>query len=278
VTLRLWLGESLRWYLIRAKHPLKGYLVGHFWSWFCKPRLWIRYDTDAAITVCLRDYLQQRIFFDRAYERPLLDWLARELRPDDVFWDVGANIGAVTLFASGRCRRVVAFEPDPRSLSLLRQHVDVNRRTNVEIVPAALGEEPGRATLHQAPAANTGMTTLMTGRVRADVPQVDVRVERADDLLAASRYERPNIIKMDVEGAEHLVLRGATKLLASGSVRAIAFEDRRSSDGTPANAALAACLSDAGYVVDFVVPSDEKLDDGMANFVAVPKGARRASP
>src|SRR5260221_13943445 len=115
-------GESLRWYLKRARHPFKNYLVGHFWAWFCKPRMWVRYDEGMGIQVCLADYVQRTIFFQDYYERPLIDWLKKILCADDVFWDVGANVGAITLVAAPRCATVAAFEPDPRSLARLREN------------------------------------------------------------------------------------------------------------------------------------------------------------
>ena len=186
LTPQVWLGESLRWYLMRARHPLKNYLVGHYWSWFCKARVWIKYNETAAINISLGDYLQQRIFFEGYYERGLVEWLKRTLQPGDVFWDVGANIGALTLVAARLCRRVVAFEPDPRSLKWLTLNVRANGIENVDIVPMALGESDGMALLHQAAAVNTGMSSLLPGH-GVTVGDVQVQVVRIDELI----QERP---------------------------------------------------------------------------------------
>src|SRR5262245_65233573 len=110
---RVWPGEGVRWYLTRARHPFKNYIVGHYWRVFEKFQLMIRYDGGGVINVTLSDYLQQKIFFEGYYERPLVDWLKRTLKSDDVFWDVGANIGAISIVASRLCARAVAFEPGP---------------------------------------------------------------------------------------------------------------------------------------------------------------------
>jgi FkbM family methyltransferase len=264
---RVWLGESLRWYVTRARHPFKDYVVGHYWSWFCKPRIWITYDGTAAINVCLGDYLQGRIFAHGYYERPLVDWLRRTLRPTDVFWDVGANIGAVTLVAARLVTRVVAFEPDPRSLVLLRRNLSMNRLGNVEVVPAALGDRAGTATLHQGAASNTGMSSLVAGgaTTAGDIP---VTVTRVDDVLATRADLAPQVMKLDVEGAEHLVVRGATRLLRSGQLRALVFEDRTDPQGHPTNAALVGGLVEAGYDIRPLGVSDESAADGLCNFVA----------
>ena len=264
----IWRGELLRWYLTRARHPLKAYLVGHYWSWFSRRQVWVRYDDTAVIRVSLGDYLQQRIFFDGYYERALIGWLKKSLKPTDVFWDVGANVGAVTLVASRLCERVIAFEPDPRTLPLLADNIRRNERQNVEIVPAALGSAPGTAILHQAATMNTGMSSLIDDR-SPTVGQISVDVLEADQLVRDRAELRPTVIKIDVEGAEHLVLRGARALLAEGTVRAVIFEDRHGTEFQPTNQAVVECLRDAGYRIEPLGPSDTGVADGMLNFLAV---------
>ena len=254
---------------MRARHPFKNYIVGHYWSWFERPRVWVRYDGRAMIGVRLGDYLQQRIFFDGYYERPLVDWLKATLRPADVFWDVGANIGAITIVASRLCRRVVAFEPDPRSLIALRENLRANRIDNVEVVASALGSQSGTATLYQAAPLNTGMTTLIPARGKF-VGQTQVELIRADDLIVLRPELTPTVVKLDVEGAEHLVLGGAAALLRSGSLRALVFEDKRGADTLPTNLELTARLREAHFDIHPFASSDPSTADEMFNFVATP--------
>jgi FkbM family methyltransferase len=267
----VWLGESLRWYLKRARHPLKDYIVGHYWRLFARAHVWIRYDGGAFINVRLGDFLHQQIFFEGYYERPLVDWLKETLRPDDVFWDVGANIGAISLVAAGHCRSVVAFEPDPRSLERLRKNVGANGLRNVEIVAGGLGFESGTATLYQAASSNTGMTSLVPGRAQV-VGEQQVSVFRADDLIARRPDIAPTVMKLDVEGGEDLVLAGATGLLRSGRLRTLVFEDRRDTDGRPASREVVERLAEAGYRIEPFASSDVRAHDGMYNFLATLEG------
>lgn len=273
---RVWPGEGVRWYLTRARHPFKNYIVGHYWRIFEKFHVWIKYDGSSVINVRLGDYLQQQIFFAGYYERPLVDWLKHTLQPDDIFWDVGANIGAISLVAAGLCRRVVAFEPDPRSLECLRKNVAANGLTNVDIVAGALGVKSGTATLYQAAGSNTGMTSLVPGRAIV-VGQKNVQVFRADDLIAGRPDFAPNVMKIDVEGAEHLVLGGASALLRSGRLRALVFEDRRDANASPANREVVARLIEAGYRIAPFANSDTRAHDEMHNFLATPDIAAAAS-
>jgi FkbM family methyltransferase len=260
-------GEGYRWYLRSARHPFKSYLVGHYWALFCKPRVRIRYDGDLGIKVCLADYVQRAIFFDGYYERTLIEWLKKTLTAEDVFWDVGANVGAIALVAARRCHRVVAFEPDPRSLEQLRENVRFNRLSNVEIVAAALGAQTGSATLYQAAESNTGMSSILKGRA-AGAQGIAVRALRADDFLASNAGAFPNILKMDVEGAEHLVAQGGGAMLRDGRLRALVFEDRRASGGGPRNRELLAALQEAGFVIGPLGASDAQAEDAMHNFLA----------
>ena len=263
----VWKGELLRWYLTRAKHPLKNYIVGHYWPWFAKPRLWITYDETSVISVTLSDYLQQQIFFDRYYERPLVDWLKHNLQADDIFWDVGANVGAISLVAAKLCGRVVAFEPSPAALGLLTAHVDSNGLSNITIVPRALGEEAAAAPLHQGAVHNLGMGSLIRP-AESSSDAVLVQVTRADEFAREHPSLLPTVIKIDVEGAEHLVVRGARDVLRSRQLRAIVFEDRHDAQHQPTNRALLECLYEAGYRVAPFGASDERANDGMYNFLA----------
>ena len=265
----IWKGELLRWYLTRARHPFKAYLTGHYWWLFARMRVWVRYDDDAAINVGLGEYIQQRIFFDHYYERPLVDWLKRTLRDDDVMWDVGANIGAVSLVAAKCCRQVVSFEPDPRSFARLSEHIQVNGLRNVRLVNAALTEQTGEASLGQGSSTNTGMSSVLLSRPGApDV--VTVRTVTADAFVAEHPAMSPTVMKIDVEGAEHLVLQGARHLLRSGRLRAIVFEDGQDSGRAPSNRDLVASLADAGYRIDPFGLSEPEASDGMFNFIATP--------
>jgi FkbM family methyltransferase len=260
-------GECLRWYLKQARHPYKNYIVGHYWQWFCKPHVWIRYDDALGINVSLQDYVPRAIFFEGYYERPLIEWLKANLRSDDVFWDIGANIGAVSLVAAWRCFHVAAFEPDPRSLARLEANIRFNHLTNIEMIPTALGANAGTITLHQGADLNTGMSSIMDGRVQTD-KRVNVAVQRADDFLVTRPDLFPGLVKMDVEGAEHLVVQGARKMLRDSRLRALVFEDRRDSENGPTNRALVAELLSAGLHIRPLAASDEHAQDDMINFLA----------
>lgn len=141
------------------------------------------------------------------YERETQHALRQHLRPGGVMFDIGANVGFFTLFASqlvGTEGSIVAFEPLPDSLAWLRRHVAVNSARNVRIVEAAVSDRSGKRPF--APAASNAMGRLAgDGTFEVDVVTLDEYVSEAP--------RAPDLLKIDVEGEEVAVLRGASELL-----------------------------------------------------------------
>ncbi|HWZ58637.1 MAG TPA: FkbM family methyltransferase, partial [Gemmatimonadaceae bacterium] len=93
------------------------------------------------------------------FERAEQDVFARTVRPGDVVYDLGANVGFYTLLAArlaGPTGRVVAFEPVPRNLGYLRRHIALNQCENVTVVAAAVSDRSGTARFRDGPAHTVG--------------------------------------------------------------------------------------------------------------------------
>lgn len=136
--------------------------------------------------------------------RILLD----KIRAGSVYFDVGAHIGYYTVMASdmvGAQGRVISFEPRKLNLSYLRSHIRVNRCANVEVIPAAVGERPGECRFETRIGTGLGYVSE-TGNRSVDMVSLD-------DLVGSGRLPPPDVIKVDVEGGEMGVLKGATELL-----------------------------------------------------------------
>lgn len=129
--------------------------------------------------------------------------------------DIGANVGAYTLlFAQwvGRSGRVFAFEPSPSAARGLRQHLSLNAVDNVEVIEAAVCDRQGSGRLYVN--GSDGSSSLV-GNAQRDWRFVVVRTTTIDDFCSA-RSIAPDVVKIDVEGAEVDVLRGAGRTLGSG--------------------------------------------------------------
>lgn len=175
------------------------------------------------------------------YDLAVSEILARLIRAGDTVIDAGAHIGYMTLLAgiaAGPAGTVISFEPHPLLFSVLRRNVDSVRRgfplADTTLREAALGEIAGTAELVLAKgmAANDGIAHIATGVGRHEETTTTVEVETIDGALNG---ETAGVIKLDVEGAELSVLKGATRVLRARRVRHILFEDHAGNDGDVAH-------------------------------------------
>jgi FkbM family methyltransferase len=139
------------------------------------------------------------------------------LRPGDLFLDIGANIGSYTILAAGVCGATAwAFEPDPDAARHLRRNVTANDLGPlVTVHEIALGPERGTV------AFTRGLDTMNKVATTATGAGSLVRQERLEAILGDAR---PIMAKLDVEGYEEQVLRGAGDLLAKPHLEVIELE------------------------------------------------------
>jgi FkbM family methyltransferase len=166
-----------------------------------------------------RGSLIERILLsDHIWEPVLHTRLRFALSPGDTFVDCGANVGAHACVLAehvGTRGRVVAIEPVPELADRLARNVALNGLRNVSIVRKAAAAEAGRRQFY-APAVgedNQGQGSFYTHEGTGQRP-IEVETEPLDDILARLGGKRVTAIKIDVEGAELDVLRGATRTLA----------------------------------------------------------------
>lgn len=156
----------------------------------------------------------------KAFEPRYVQVLKALINKGDTIFDVGANIGFYTvLFSSwsGTGGRVVAYEPDPSNLELLRRNLELNRCQNTIVQPLALSDKAGeevfsidsvtRSTGHLGTGATFGETQFGSGKEQLITVKTTILDEEVLDLGA------PNLIKMDIEGGEFKTLSGGTALL-----------------------------------------------------------------
>ena len=143
----------------------------------------------------------------------------RVLSPGDTFVDVGANFGHYCLLAGmlvGPSGAVHAFEPQSSVAALLAESARRNGMSQVNVHQMALGDEPGTATMYVPRARQSGLGTLRPDAewlASMDAATSQVRVARLDDLAGELGLERVRAIKVDAEGYEAAILRGARELL-----------------------------------------------------------------
>jgi FkbM family methyltransferase len=164
------------------------------------------------------------------FEEHVAHAMRTEVRSGDVVYDVGANAGWHTL----RLARLVgpkgvvhSFEPTPHDQALLALNLAVNRISTVVIEPLALSDVEG--TVPFATFTSPGVNRIAGTDLPADALVIDVEATTLDRFVFDRGHDPPTFIKIDVEGGELSVLRGAARLLAEHRPVVVA-EVRR--DGT----------------------------------------------
>jgi FkbM family methyltransferase len=185
------------------------------------------------------------------YEREKQQEFTQYVRPGDVVYDIGAHVGFYTLLASrlvGPRGRVYAFEPNAENLVLLHRHLSLNSVSNVTVLGLAVSESAGQACFE---ALGSSGRLSKTGHIV-------VLTESLDGLLSRSAIVPPSCIKIDVEGAEALVLRGAVKLI--GACEPTIF---LATHGHAVHAECLALLKGLGYVVRGIAGKEPCATDGL---------------
>ncbi|MFL6449096.1 MAG: FkbM family methyltransferase [Bryobacteraceae bacterium] len=159
---------------------------------------------------------------EAAPEPHVIEWIRRTLPDKGTFFDIGAHYGWMAITAAHRAGprgRVVAFEPSPVLLNVLSDHKRMNRLHQIEIVSSAVSNtDSGTVPLFLINGGLSSRNSLAIGP--EDTPyirpedklRIDVACTTVDSFVSASGVI-PDVLKIDVEGAELLVLEGAKRLL-----------------------------------------------------------------
>lgn len=151
------------------------------------------------------------------FELAELEFARRYLRAGDNVMDIGANVGIFSVLMGatlGQSGRVFSFEPAPGNVVRLKRNLERNRLAQAQVFPCALGEADGRMTLHLArDPAYPSLVEVESGL--GDGTGVPVQVRRLDGVWEESGRPPVAFVKMDVEGAEATVIRGASHFLES---------------------------------------------------------------
>jgi FkbM family methyltransferase len=132
----------------------------------------------------------------------------KKLKKDDIVYDIGAHAGFYTLLAAeiiGPKGKVFSFEPNPRNVSYLKRHIEMNGYKNIQVLETAVAEKAG--TRFFDPQEDS-----FYGRFKAG-EELKVKTVALDDLCLMGELPFPDVVKIDVEGAELDVLKGMVKIM-----------------------------------------------------------------
>ena len=158
-------------------------------------------------------YLTQVVLSFGTYEPEETRLFRSKCRPGDTVIDVGANVGWYTIIASklvGKNGSVIAFEPEPENFAILKRNVLANGCDNVILEQKALSNAAETLTLY-LDEVNKGMHSIVFDQKGGTIK---VEALRLDDYLE-NRFKKVDFVKIDVEGAEPMVLEGMKRAIES---------------------------------------------------------------
>ena len=172
--------------------------------------------------------------FSRDFHRKEFKALARLIRPGDVVFDVGANIGLVSVYMHRLCKpngSIYAFEPVEDTFWMLMETLALNRCASVRPFQLAISDRRGKITMNifdrQYSEFNSLGRPTMPGldgkKVRPNTVQ-QVTTDTLDHFCESHGIERIDFLKVDVEGFEKQVFAGAYQLLKDRRIKSISFE------------------------------------------------------
>lgn len=248
-------GRNLfRWYL--SKFPLrdgKAFFYERFHAGLTPPDRYavVRLDKGFRMQLDLADPEQLKVYFYGHYhERYEAGLVARLLSGDEVFWDVGANVGYFTLVAATALNhrgRIIAFEPGKNAFARLTENLALNPWRNITAYPLAVTDREGEAVLHLAGDIADSSANLYQAAAAQAGCQV-CRTVALDHFLREEKLAPPDLIKLDAEGAELAVIQGAQQLIAeSPPLWLMEMEEKNLRTAGASKAAVAQFLTGCGY-------------------------------
>lgn len=220
---------------------------------------------DMKICISSTDEVCGQLRTAKVYEPGVTSVIQRTLKPGMTFVDIGANIGYFSVMASklvGDQGRVIGVEPYPYNIKLLQKNISLNGCTNVEVLPFALTDKKGFLTYDDS-AGNSGNVIALGEEFSALLESTLVYCVKLDDVL--EQGTQVDLIKMDIEGAEPLALKGMQQLISEQAPTIISEVSEgflRHVSNTSMQDYLAALMANELYQIAVIISPENIIECG----------------
>lgn len=203
------------------------------------------------------DGISLDLFYSGIRERSSTSYLLSKINKEDVFYDIGANIGYYTIITARRLRDVIAFEPYSKTYELLKKNVALNVLKNVKKYNLGIGQGVGNKILYVPSKKNLAFFSEEVSRNEKHIIKEEVPIVSLDHFLENFSPPPPTWIKMDVEGYEYSVIKGAKDVL--GKYKPKIFMELHTNRVEKEHLKeLVKILLDLGYKIDYYVIETQK--------------------
>lgn len=221
------------------------------------------------------------------YEKNVVYWVGRILGSctEPVLYDIGANYGYFSVRFAQHCSAIYAFEPVSKTFSVLESNLKRNRLSNVKQFQVGLSDSESAISINLYSSSGNNSIyrrALPPNHPLREIGQETIKVVRLDHFLAQNPLRPPDLMKIDVEGAELYALQGAQEVLARfRPFLCLEYSDSTSNDAGYAKELLLHELHRYDYEIvglsedadDLgLIPEADFSTSTVANIIAVPKG------
>lgn len=218
--------------------------------------------------------------YANVFEEQLLDYSRSVLHEGDVFLDVGSNFGLYAVMGSlavGKSGKVIAFEPTPDTIKQLNENLSLNNCTNVVVEPLAIGDSMGEVEFNQSTNGMDAWNSIVKLDELSESVMTTVPITTLDNYIDSHNVDPGNIklIKIDVEGWEVPVIKGADRLLKNHSpILLVEFTDSNAKAAGYSCQELYKRIEELGYnwyelKEGILVPSSIRTEYPYENLIAL---------
>ena len=223
----------------------------------------------------------------RYYETNVIHWMDSVLKSysSPVLYDIGANYGYFSVRCAEFCSAIYAFEPVSRTFSVLENNLNRNNLPHVQPFNVGLSSSESKVSINLYSSSGNNSIykrDLPLGHPLKEIGQETIRVVRLDDFMALNQLRPPDVLKIDIEGAELYALQGAQEVLSRfRPCIFMEYSDSTSNDAGYAKELLLSELHRYDYEITGLTDDADNLDlvpesdlarYTIANIIAVPKG------
>ncbi|MFH1317467.1 MAG: FkbM family methyltransferase [Candidatus Omnitrophota bacterium] len=167
----------------------------------------------------LEHFFKTKHFYDA---QPLMNALNDKIKNSNICIDVGASIGIVSIWMAKNSKKVYSFEPELNNRKRFMENASLNKISNIQLMPFAVSDKDGFCDLNISRCYGHHSLAKVKASIRIGTQKVETKT--LDSFCLQNRIEHIDFLKIDVEGFELEVFKGAKKLLQQRKIKLLVFE------------------------------------------------------